>query len=687
VIRSAFNSRFSLRTVLGIGVCAVVLCFEFAELQVEAELLPRPTGLDYQGLLMPLGKPSAGMILNSTYTRSLQSLTTDITEVDVFPESVAHFLIEVPGPILTPNPSLPSTDGVYRSPAEVWAEYPGPDLVIVVKDIRLRPLADPPPVVTTVGAEEVESFQMMCVGTAIITCGGSEGEPVPVELTGPVQTRVFGKAGQATGEFLAEIVSMELSGDIIVEIQGVMPIVMRESPTLPSQGVVSIEDGEAGFFIESFFDVFTELSVDGGESWMASGGSARVELVQLWLIPLVGPSEVNVQFEGTQGQAYDDDMDGFDEVDTELVAIDLRGCSALGAVLVGLRAGLTSSGQIAELTNQHPGTLEVAPFDDAGVSAESFFDFWPEIGIGEQVFNTASFLPLQTLIAHKPPQNGERYVNPYLQPVEMLDRNIGMGTGLFIVRQTYQPGPTIEQDYFPKSQMNICLQLPTEELCNVVMKGLSIIDVYFEGAVYGNAVDDDLNGQDEVTTQMKKLQLAGYHTALGEVNMNLNSQEITLGQIEETSDIQRGRLDLPPFAGAGTAESFFDVFFEIEISALGLTLHNEGPMHISTIITHKPAGLEDSYENLQEIELYDEIGQSTGIFLTASNYRLNPCTRCSDFDESGTTDINDLRELTDNWLWVALVGDTYNATDLNCDWKVSFLDFAVFASYWLQACP
>jgi len=291
------------------------------------------------------------------------------------------------------------------------------------------------------------------------------------------------------------------------------------------------------------------------------------------------------------------------------------------------------------------------------------------------------------LIAHKPPQNGERYVNPYLQPVELVDSNTGMGSGIFIMRQVYQPAPTVEHDYFPESRMYIGLQLPTAELCNVIMKGPSSVDVYFEGAVDGNAVDDDLNGRDELTTQMKTLQLVGYHPALGEVSMNLNSQELTLGQIEETSNTQSGRLDLPPFAGAGTAESFFDVFFEIEISVPGLTLHNKVPMHISTIITYKPAGLEDLYENLQEIELYDENGQSAGIFLTASYYRPNPCVRCSDFDENGTTDINDLRELTDNWLWVGSVGDIYNATDLNCDWKVNFFDFAVFASYWLQACP
>jgi hypothetical protein len=684
MISSAFNSRFSLRSLIGIGLCAVVLCFEFVELQVEASPLPTPTGLNYQALLTPSGKPSAVTILNSTYTPNVQVITTDITEVDVFPESVGHILIEVPGPILTPDPALPPTDGVYRSPSQVWAQYNGPDLQIVLKDVRLRPLADPPPVVTTAGADEVENFQMMATGTMIITMGGSPGDPVPVEWTGPAETRVLGKAGQTTGSFQAEIVSMSLSG----EVPGLGTIEMRESTQLPSQGRVSIEDAESDFFIDSFFDVFTELSVDGGQNWIASSGSVRVELVQPWLIPAVGPSEVHVFFEGTQeGQADDDDMDGFDEVETQIVAMDLRGHSVLGPVSIGLRADLTSSGQIAELTNQHPGTLEVAPFDDANVPAESFFDVWPEIRIGDQVFNTAGFLPLQTVIAHKPPQNGERYVNPYLQPVKLVDSNTGEGSGIFIARQLYQPAPTIEQDYFPESQMYIRLQLPTAELCNVALKGPSSVDVYFEGIPEGNAVDDNLNGRDEVTTQMKTLQLVGYHPTLGTVYMNLNSQQLTLGQIEETSNIQRGRLDLPPFAGAGTAESFFDVFFEIQIPAMGLTLQNEGPMHISTIITYKPPGSEDLYENLQEIELYDETGQSTGIFLTASNYRTNPCVRCSDFDENGTTDTPDLRELADNWLWVESAGDTYNAVDLNCDWTVTFQDFAVLAGNWMQPCP
>jgi hypothetical protein len=55
---------------------------------------------------------------------------------------------------------------------------------------------------------------------------------------------------------------------------------IRESPTLPSKGKTSITDigapgpgpGDNGYHIDSFFDVFTELSLDGGMTWIPKSG-------------------------------------------------------------------------------------------------------------------------------------------------------------------------------------------------------------------------------------------------------------------------------------------------------------------------------------------------------------------------------------------------------------------------------
>jgi hypothetical protein len=57
-------------------------------------------------------------------------------------------------------------------------------------------------------------------------------------------------------------------------------VMIRESPTLASTGQTSITDnGNGTYMIDSFFDVFTELSVDGGMTWMPDlNGPARMTL-------------------------------------------------------------------------------------------------------------------------------------------------------------------------------------------------------------------------------------------------------------------------------------------------------------------------------------------------------------------------------------------------------------------------
>ncbi|MHC4478041.1 MAG: hypothetical protein ACYTEL_20580 [Planctomycetota bacterium] len=618
-------------------------------------------------------------------TEAIHRPRPSVVEIDEFAESVGHILIEVPGPVRTLDPGLPATDGAYRSPSSIFGQYEWPEIQIMLQDVRQRPLADPPPVVTTVGPDEIQNFELMAPGTAVVTGRGFSGEPVAVELRGPVQTIVRGKADQTTGQFDAEIVSMNLSG----EVPGVGTVWLQESPTLASAGQVAITDGGGGVFsIDSFFDVHTELSVDRGDTWLAANDGVRVELVQPHLIGAVGPSQVHVKFEGAQeGHADDDDMDGYDEVETELVDLDLRGHSAMGPTLIGLRTYVPSLGEIEERINAQSGLLEVAPFDSEGVPADSFFDVWPEISLGGQALITASTLPMETLIAHKPPEDGERYVNPYLSPVELIDPATGQGTGLFVLRQVYQPAPTVEHDYFPYGQMVLGLVLPSGDPLNVVMKGPGSVDVYFEGPLHGDAVDDDLNGRDEVTTQFKSLQMIGYHWALGLVYLNLNSQQISLGQIEENSDTTPGRLDVPPFSGAGTAHSYFDLFVEVQIPALGLILHNEEPMRISANITEKPPDPEDLFYGLPDVQLLNESGEPRGWVAGMLMLRSGPCERCGDFDGSGLMDYVDLRVFADSWLWEASPGDTNNLADFDCDGRICLSDFAMFASRWRQACP
>jgi len=57
-------------------------------------------------------------------------------------------------------------------------------------------------------------------------------------------------------------------------------LMLRESPTRASLGKTTIQSQASGggYRIGSFFDVFTEISLDGGQTWSPSSEPTHVEL-------------------------------------------------------------------------------------------------------------------------------------------------------------------------------------------------------------------------------------------------------------------------------------------------------------------------------------------------------------------------------------------------------------------------
>ncbi len=95
----------------------------------------------------------------------------------------------------------------------------------------------------------------------------------PFTLVGSVEVHLFDYNDGDLGTFQTEIVAMDLSGDV-----GGNFVEIRESLTQASTGVTSITDIGGGLFqIDSFFDVFTEVQINGG-GWIASVGSTRMVL-------------------------------------------------------------------------------------------------------------------------------------------------------------------------------------------------------------------------------------------------------------------------------------------------------------------------------------------------------------------------------------------------------------------------
>jgi hypothetical protein len=83
--------------------------------------------------------------------------------------------------------------------------------------------------------------------------------------------------GGGGGTFDTEMLSMNLTGQFQGS-GGLMPFMIRESPTLQSLGTHTVTPDAAGTLITSFFDIFTELSLDGGQTFYPASSSFRLNL-------------------------------------------------------------------------------------------------------------------------------------------------------------------------------------------------------------------------------------------------------------------------------------------------------------------------------------------------------------------------------------------------------------------------
>jgi hypothetical protein len=124
----------------------------------------------------------------------------------------------------------------------------------------------PPPVVVPAGSDERDTFSATLDFTL---SGGINGN---FHLTGTGQVQIFNRPNDNTyGFFNTEMLALDLIGG---------GLRLRESPTLASHGTTTESPGGGQpFLISSFFDVFTELSVDSGQTWMPATRDQPFDLV------------------------------------------------------------------------------------------------------------------------------------------------------------------------------------------------------------------------------------------------------------------------------------------------------------------------------------------------------------------------------------------------------------------------
>jgi MYXO-CTERM domain-containing protein len=187
-----------------------------------------------------------------------------------------------PAAIITSDPNVPpgmtagSSTGFYLTgPAHPFFNISGGNVTIFFDSFQLRTLS--PVNRTPSGADEVEQYPANASASGdVFILGTGTFNDLPSEPVGAGAIITRAKAGLTTGTFVTEMLQMDLNGSTALG-----PYLVRESPTLQSLGSTTVTDIGGGLFrIDSFFDVFTEISIDGGVTWTPdSNGPARLTLL------------------------------------------------------------------------------------------------------------------------------------------------------------------------------------------------------------------------------------------------------------------------------------------------------------------------------------------------------------------------------------------------------------------------
>jgi hypothetical protein len=337
------------------------------------------------------------------------------------------------------------------------------------------------------------------------------------------------------------------------------------------------------------------------------------------LVELSGPTIVHVDL----ASLGDPDLDAREQFSTEMVFMELTGYHpSFGSIVARLRDPGTepfqsTTGEIEETVNYNPGQMDLPPFvtSPPGLCADSFFDVFFEVDLVDLGVTLHNHTPkhMSGSIYHKPPEEGDTYLNPQLIP--LFDPGHSIVAEIGPAYHTPRP-PRVphEIDIFPASAAQVDLRFPVgSPVPNIVsVSGPTAVDVDL-----GGIADTDLDGKEQVSTEMLQLELSGFHPDLGSVVVRKRPPALhpfvpTLGEIEENVNLNPGVLDLPPFTTSPpglTADSYFDVFLEVELQTLGFTLHSHAPKRMSATIRNKPPAEGDTYVNPDFITLYDDLDQ------------------------------------------------------------------------------
>ena len=169
--------------------------------------------------------------------------------------------------IVQPTATLPPTAGYYTVAGTIC--FPA----ACIQNIAIRNFQAATSVISS--GDQLTSSTVSLMALGFMNSGGSPGAPLgSVLLTGPIDITYFGCGSPtAVGTFTSRITSIDFTGMFAGH-----TIEAMLNPANPTLGVTSVTElGGGKFRIDSFFDVYARLSIDGGP--FVDGPVRHAELV------------------------------------------------------------------------------------------------------------------------------------------------------------------------------------------------------------------------------------------------------------------------------------------------------------------------------------------------------------------------------------------------------------------------
>jgi hypothetical protein len=198
--------------------------------------------------------------------------------------------------------AFPPTDTGYGSTTEV--SFPGD---VMIRNLKVSSFSDSTPLPSAAGGAVIQSFTSQ-VSLELSTDAGANWQSVVAAPPGLARAALE-TSDSGTRTFDTEMLQLDLSAGLPEGLR------IRESPSLPSRGRTSATETGQGYQIDSFFDIFLEVSLDDGQTW--TPGSTAVELdlsspptvtlnrsmnvMRVWTGPGVWANDFHVEFEARNG--------------------------------------------------------------------------------------------------------------------------------------------------------------------------------------------------------------------------------------------------------------------------------------------------------------------------------------------------------------------------------------------------